>query len=421
MRDSGKTESWLLQKIKENPFQFLWPLGLAFGGAILIGFFFQIGFMPDMSFSEASGIFIAVTLIGLIITFPIFLAMIPAILIQTSEIAIDIYKNNNLFCCSIALLFALFLFIGIAPDSQFYIYTAYFILCFLISYSRVENKTHQEKPDFTIIKSHETKCFCERIESPFLHQDNYFIIVDTLAWFIFPIVLLLIFSKYEGFNQYSNGESLFLFFLWSLLSCVFTWILITSSVKNDLKFWSIVIISYIAISLLFTGAITKNPSAIIRSLGLGEMRNVSVLLKDEGCEIFNAIPMPAGQKPLCDEKTKIVRSVHLRSRIASPYVFEVKGNGDQVWRIIIPKEQVISLIISGVYGSQPPNPGASNNQTQDCPDRNQSQNPSKSISGKSFTRKALDNMLCLLCASCHVPPNCPSKAKQESESRAQPC
>ena len=357
-----KPENWLLQKIKENPFQFLWPLGLAFGGAILIGFFFQIGFMPDMSFSEASGIFIAAASVGLIITFPIFLAMIPAILIQTSEIAIDIYKNNNLFCCSIVLLFALFLFIWIAPDSQYCIYAAYLILCFYISYSRVENKSHQKKSDSA------------KIKSPF-SQNFYFIIVDALAWFIFPIVLLFIFLKYGGFNQYSDGESLFLFFLWSLLSCVFTWILITSSVKNDLKFWSIVIISYIAISLLFTGAITKNPSAIIRSLGLGEMRNVSVLLKDEGCEIFNAIPMPAGQKPLCDEKTKIVRSVHLRSRIASPYVFEAEGNGDQAWRIIIPKEQVISLIISGVYGSQPPNPGAPNNQTQDCPDRNQSPNP----------------------------------------------
>lgn len=57
-----------------------------FGGAILIEFFLQMGFMPDMNFSEASGILIASALIGgyLIVLFTVLL-MVPAILVLSVD------------------------------------------------------------------------------------------------------------------------------------------------------------------------------------------------------------------------------------------------------------------------------------------------------------------------------------------------
>lgn len=100
--------------------------------------------------------------------------------------------------------------------------------------------------------------------------------------------------------------------------------------------------------LNMTGSTTKIPSAAIKLMGLGEIRNIGVLMKDEGCATFNAIPMPVGQNPLC--QGNIVRSVYLESRIASPYVFKVEGRDNLAWRITIPKEQVISLMIPDQRG-----------------------------------------------------------------------
>ncbi|MFC2588692.1 MAG: hypothetical protein ACFNZS_01735 [Ottowia sp.] len=101
-----------------------------------------------------------------------------------------------------------------------------------------------------------------------------------------------------------------------------------------------------------TGSTTKIPSAAIKLMGLGEIRNIGVLMKDEGCATFNAIPMPVGQNPLYYKRchNNIVRSAHLISRIASPYVFEVTGRDNLAWRITIPKEQVISLMIPDQRG-----------------------------------------------------------------------
>lgn len=420
-----KPENWLFQKIKENPFQFLWPLGLAFGGAILIGFFFQIGFMPDMSFSEASGIFIAATLIGLIITFPIFLAMIPAILIQTSKIAIDIYKKNNLFCCTTGLLIILIFLIAICPSYRNHIYAVYFFLCFLISYLRAENKSCLKKIRFCCRKirfcwkknktCQEKIRFCwKKITSPSQHQKIYFIFIDTLAWSTFPIILFFLFYKYEGFEQ----NSVFPFVFWTILSSVFAWILIIFSDENDLRLWPTVFISYIAISLLLTGGITKIPSEIISSLGLGESQ-VRVLLKDEGCDAFNAISRSTEEGKICKDNS--VDSVYLKSRIASPYVFERHKNNEVLWRITIPKEYVVSLIFqkqnSGQNNeSQSSGPSAQNNQPLDSSSPNKT--PAQTSPAKCLTACC---MCCVPAASCHVSPNCPPKAKQESESRAQPC
>lgn len=377
-----KPENWLPQKIKENPFQFFWSLSLTLGGVILIIFFLQIGFMPDMSFSEASGIFIAVAsvglliglLIGFLIVLPMLLAMMLAILTQTSEFVKYSYENIYLF------LFNTFLSIGflcllviLHPLNHWIcICVIYIILCVFISCLRRR---------FIFTKSQKNKRQTDNEQTQnangpgILKNERLFIFYDALFWFFYPIISLMLFFISGGFDQNIEIDTFILFAFWVALTCIFAYILIICSGTDNLRLQLFIFISYIVLSLALMGIVKRYPSAIIRSLGLGEMRNVSVLLKKEGCDAFNAISMPAGQKPLCDEKTKIVRSVHLISRIASPYVFEVTGRDNLAWRITIPKEQVISLIISGVHGSQPPNPGASNNQTQDCPDWNQSPNP----------------------------------------------
>ena len=100
-----KPENWLLQKIKENPFQFFWSLGLTLGGAILIIFFLQMGFMPDMNFPEALDIFIATASIGLLIVFPMFLAIMPAILTRAFYFTKKTYGNGGLLTVNTFLAF----------------------------------------------------------------------------------------------------------------------------------------------------------------------------------------------------------------------------------------------------------------------------------------------------------------------------
>ena len=222
-----KPENWLPQKIKENPFQFFWSLGLTLGGAILIGFFFQIGFMPDMSFSEASGIFIAAISVGLIIVLPMLLAMVPAILIQTSDIAKDSYKNNSLFRYTTGLLIISTFFIANCPSYRNYIYAVYFFLCLFISCSRAENKSCLEKIKLCWRKLNsagENQTLLEKIKlcwgkisSPSQRQKIYFILIDTLAWSTFPVISSFLFYKYKGFEQ----NSVFPFIFWIILSSAF--------------------------------------------------------------------------------------------------------------------------------------------------------------------------------------------------------
>ena len=348
MRDSGKTESWLLQKIKENPFQFLWPLGLAFGGAILIGFFFQMSFMPDMNFSEASGIFIAATLIGLVIIFPIFLPMVPAVLIQTSEFARNRYKNNRLFIWNTLLSFETPMAIAYWSIDYFYIWIGFCIICFLISCERARKIFTREVKNLL----RKNKSDRKKVKSLFLFRKTIFIFVDAFIWSLFPFMLSILFFRYGGFAQNIGMDTLIPFAVWVAFTCMFTYILIICLDADDLQLQLFIFILYIILSLALTGSVKRLPSAIIRSLSLGEMQNVSVLLKDEGCEIFNALPIPVGQNPLYYKRchNNIVRSVHLISRIASPYVFEVTGRDNLAWRITIPKEQVISLMIPDQRG-----------------------------------------------------------------------
>jgi membrane protein len=359
-KQTEKPENWLLQKIKKNPFQFFLSLGLTLGGFFLFIFFLQIGFMPDMNFSEASSILIASALIGgyFTVLFAI-LPMAPIIFVLSidnwgKEVKNSLKQNKG-------------------RNILFQVLSFFDILYLLLLNCIIDLLTNDAAKSLSRDITH---AICYII---FLIAVTPFPKKDLIKFNSFLVVSLFLTSYFltGKFNVPANEiiNTLIIFFLIMILQRIIAYVIIDSDWLNNCFYIIVIAVSFIIILFLLTGAPLKISKVAVYQLGLGEMRNVSVLLKDEGCEIFNAIPMPAGQKPLCDEKTKIVRSVHLRSRIASPYVFEAEGNGDQVWRITIPKEQVISLIISGVYGSQPPNPGAPNNQTQDCPDRNQSPNP----------------------------------------------
>lgn len=173
------------------------------------------------------------------------------------------------------------------------------------------------------------------------------VLIDAVVWSFYPLFLFALFYIYEGFRQ-DTWLVIFPLALWFMTSYSISYIIIISDGKQKTVLYSIGAFFSVLMLLTTTGSITKIPYAAIRLIGLGAIPNASVFLKDEGCATFNAIPMPAGQNPLC--QGNIVRSVYLKSRIASPYVFEVEGRDNLAWRITIPKEQVISLMIPDQRG-----------------------------------------------------------------------
>lgn len=434
-KQTEKPENWLLQKIKENPFQFLWSLSLTCGGFFLFFFFLQMGFMPDINFSEVSGILIASALIGgyLTVLFTV-LPMVPVILVLSGKklkiwTEDSLKKNKNRLNLPLIIL-----------DTASILFLAYIICSPNID-------TIKLLPPYAgcliiLAISVGSLCFYFREKIFFFKKE---ILVECVFNFSLIFFLFLVFFILTGRFEISGNDridSIIVFILLMYLQRLIANTIINtsdaitssdvanSSNKPNACFYVIIAAILSIVIFLFTGAFPKFSKIAVYHLGLGE-RQVSVLLKKEGCDIFNAISKSTGEGEICKDNS--VDSIYLKSRIASPYVFEkhkeIKKEEDSkkkeenkvLWRITIPKEYVVSLILqkqnSGQsIGSQSSDSSAQNNQLPDSSSPNKT--PAQTSPEKCLTTCC---MCCVPAASCHIPPNCPSKAKQESESRAQPC
>ena len=72
-------QAWLRQLL-EPIFPFLWKAILGAGGLILLLFFMQIGFMPEIGLADATAMMVAIALSGLVFVVPAGAAMFPAIM-----------------------------------------------------------------------------------------------------------------------------------------------------------------------------------------------------------------------------------------------------------------------------------------------------------------------------------------------------
>ena len=72
-------QAWLRQLL-EPIFPFLWKAILGAGGLILLLFFMQIGFMPEIGLADAAAMMVAIALSGLVFVVPAGTAMFPAIM-----------------------------------------------------------------------------------------------------------------------------------------------------------------------------------------------------------------------------------------------------------------------------------------------------------------------------------------------------
>ena len=420
-KQTEKPENWLLQKIKENPFQFLWSLSLTCGGFFLFFFFLQMGFMPDINFSEVSGILIASALIGgqLIVLFTALL-MAPIIFVLNIEDwkkwARDRLKQENkdynLFSIILDVLSILLL--------TYYLFSPFKDILQNLCSSFTHNPFNRISLIIIIaapVAAHLIPIIlCKRKNLSYAPDD----FLEFLFLFSLIFFLAIVFYMFTYGLQIPKKElipTLAAFVLIMYLQRIIAYIVINS--PNDINIERYIIAAIlVGILFLLTGAITRFSRGAVFLLGLGE-RQVSVLLKKEGCDIFNAISKSTGEGEICKDNS--VDSIYLKSRIASPYVFERHKNNEMLWRITIPKEYVVSLIFqkqnSGQsIGSQSSDSSAQNNQLPDSSSPNKT--PAQTSPAKCLTTCC---MCCVPAASCHIPPNCPSKAKQESESRAQPC
>lgn len=74
-------QAWLRQLL-EPIFPFLWKAILGAGGLILLLFFMQIGFMPEIGLADATAMMVAIALSGLVFVVPAGAAMFPAIMLS---------------------------------------------------------------------------------------------------------------------------------------------------------------------------------------------------------------------------------------------------------------------------------------------------------------------------------------------------
>ena len=72
-------QAWLRQLL-EPIFPFLWKAILGAGGLILLLFFMQIRFMPEIGLADATAMMVAIALSGLVFVVPAGAAMFPAIM-----------------------------------------------------------------------------------------------------------------------------------------------------------------------------------------------------------------------------------------------------------------------------------------------------------------------------------------------------
>lgn len=379
-------QAWLRQLL-EPIFPFLWKAILGAGGLILLLFFMQIGFMPEIGLADATAMMVAIALSGLVFVVPAGAAIFPAIMLSCEPEIKDSFKIRKIkrwkvffknpacfFIWNTFLSLLLFLFLwwlASEPHSSYtegwtvaIIYALYIAAAFFSSFARIDpgsmhkmirathlhirhffvkkkSKKDRKRRLLLLVKKYNSQAFAA-LKAKFMP-----VFIDAVAWSFCPLFLFALFYSYEGFRQ-DTWLVIFPLALWFMISYSISYIIIIYEGKQKTGLYSIGAFFSILMLLTMTGSITKIPSAAIRLIGLGAIPNVSVFLKDEGCATFNAIPMPVGQDPLC--QGNIVRSVDLKSRIASPYVFEVTGRDNLAWRITIPKEQVISLMIPDQRG-----------------------------------------------------------------------
>ena len=347
----------------------------------------QIGFMPEMGLADATAMMVAIALSGLVFVVPAGAAMFPAIMLSCEPEIKNSFKTKEIkrwkvffknpacfFIWNTFLFLLLFLFLwwlASEPHSSdtggwtvAIIYALYIAAAFFSSFARIDpgsmhkmirathlhirhffvnkkSKKDRKKRLLLLVKKYDSQAFAA-LKAKFMP-----VFIDAVAWSFCPLFLFVLFHSYEGFRQ-DTWLVIFPLALWFMTSYSISYIIIISDDKQKTVLYSIGAFFSILMLLTMTDSITKIPHAAIRLIGLGAIPNASVFLKDEGCATFNAIPMPAGQNPLC--QGNIVRSVYLKSRIASPYVFEVEGRDNLTWRITIPKEQVISLMIPDQRG-----------------------------------------------------------------------
>lgn len=345
-RKTEPTAPWWSKQARERPLATVGTFISVVGGLILLGFFCQLGGMPELDLAGASAILMAVAIVGFALAAALAVSGIVAGLMMRDEedVPVGLGEPRSLFLLAApGTLSSIGLAAYWALDSKGNIssfgYSVPFVLLTLFACG------------FSLTKPAIAKDV--KPERPWSRTRR------GLAFWMFGYLWLLpaggaVLTFYALFPR--DGA------LWHMLIGMVGWTLwcylsnVVIALVKKVKI-AVLLVAYIAVSLFILLGITANwagfPRAIVSALGLGEIP-VKMVVTRAGCDYLNKM---AADRVVCrmgsDDSTGVVCPAMLRSRIGSPFFiglspYEPTGRWPQLHppqrmaAISIPKAEVPS-------------------------------------------------------------------------------
>lgn len=345
--ESKSSITWWKQQVLERPLTTVGTVVSAVGGIVLLVFFCQLGFIPELDLAGASAILMAVAAVGVVLSFSLICCALAAgLILQGNDDQFNDLRTPKAIWSLVlpgwlsTVAFSLYAYIvpeKTAPNWIWYL-PLFFIAIFALIYATLDQK---------INLAVEGSSNGLRLK---IGRGLSYLLVSGLWLFAAGAALLTFVAIYP--RDGSNESFLFGLILWTTW-CYFSNFLLVKTIKNKM----LTMISFCCIaSLVILLAVSSNWAGVsvaaVRVLGLGEIPVVLVLTA-EGCDQLNK----AGGQTVCrvavGEKTATVCPAILRSRIGSPFFiglspYDEKGYWPQTHptarlaSIAIPKSEVSS-------------------------------------------------------------------------------
>lgn len=380
----GRVNSWG-KYFQENTLKIALSLMLFLGGLLVLIYFVQIEFLPEIDIANATTLLVSVALVGLLSVLALAVVFIaPGMILhhlleegffkslapnskvwsvesivdskeltalaetKSKQIPYSIHRslrNYSIMASGVAALLQILVLRffdtlegwGIGnPYSCFFIGAIVLFFCALVILYRGRTRSAVETtPDITIKMSWMKRA----INGEFFSVESISFTGLLGLWIIVGAGPLLPFAA-----AYNGPDG---FWGWFLLGAWLFWIGIANSIwgcdRQGIKWWLVCAIALFSLYVLVI--MTSNPSFVstsaLRKLGLGGLNGVTLVISKQACQ---AIAISTGEKT-CNPEEKsefyITEKVNLLSRMGSQYLIEGCSDNGMV-RIVLNKTDVLS-------------------------------------------------------------------------------
>ncbi|MBN3811984.1 MFS transporter [Paraburkholderia sp. Ac-20347] len=290
------------EKCKFDDFVSLgWKALLAFGGLMLLAFFWQVQFLPEIKLADITAVLAAVAVSGVVLLL-IFVAsaVLPALGTYAA------FKGQRQRAKSIILaagsggLAASALFVGSMADSSWWALlpgvAALFVFIWAWHFAKSEwqeqeretekQAEQQEIKDMKSLDFFRSKAAPASTGSMVVFLDVAFTAFIFFVGLSFSAIFFTVSYRAQPVHAYSYAA----FVVWMLLCFGYNIALATGDVrdKRRLKVAGALIFLLVVAFLMLTGSLPLLASSVVKKLGLGEIDSASILLTSQGCDVVEA-------------------------------------------------------------------------------------------------------------------------------------